>query len=88
MKMVIDIPEEEYEEIISSEDCGLHTLTRAVANGTPLPPKYGRLVDADRLEQIQNDRLQNGEIKIWELKLIVSALNAAETVVEADGGAE
>ena len=30
MQIVIDIPEEEYEEIISSEDCGLHELTRAI----------------------------------------------------------
>ncbi len=37
MKLIIDIPEEEYEEIINSEDCGLHTLTRAIAHSTPLP---------------------------------------------------
>ena len=48
MQIVIDIPEEEYEVIVNSEDCGLHTLTRAIAKGTPLP-KHGRLIDADAL---------------------------------------
>ena len=37
MQIVIDIPEEEYEVIVNSEDCGLHTLTRAIAKGTPIP---------------------------------------------------
>ena len=36
MKLIIDIPEEEYELIVNDEACGLHPLTRAVANGTPL----------------------------------------------------
>jgi len=49
MQIVIEIPEEEYEEIIYSEDCGLHRLTRAIANGTPLPEGHGRIGDIDEL---------------------------------------
>lgn len=49
MQIVIDIPEEEYEDIINSEDCGLHRLTRAIANGTPLPKGHGDLTDKDIL---------------------------------------
>ena len=89
MKLVIDIPEDEYERL--QRDAGWTNLERyreVIKNGTPLPEGHGRLVDADRLEQTQNERLQNGEIKIWELKLITSALDEAETVVDADGGAE
>ena len=37
MKLIIDIPEEEYELIVNDEACGLHYLTRAVYNGTPIP---------------------------------------------------
>ena len=37
MKLIIDIPEEEYEFIVNDEACGLHYLTRAIANGTPIP---------------------------------------------------
>lgn len=47
IELVIKIPEEEYEMIVNSEDCGLNTLTRAVARGTMLPKGHGRLIDAD-----------------------------------------
>lgn len=70
MKIVIDIPEEEYEEIISSEDCGLHTLTRAVANGTPLPKGHGRLIDGDALKD--------------QMKIGYKIVENAPTVIEAD----
>ena len=33
MKLVIDIPEEEYELIVNDEACGLNLLTRAIAKG-------------------------------------------------------
>ncbi len=36
IKLVIEISKQEYEEIKCSEDCGLHTLTRAIAKGIPL----------------------------------------------------
>ena len=36
MKLIIDIPEELYEEITQDEACGLNELTRAIAHGTPL----------------------------------------------------
>ena len=49
MHIVIDIPEEVYEEIINSEDCGLHELTRAIANGVPLSKGHGALIDKHNL---------------------------------------
>lgn len=36
MKLIIDIPEEEYDLIVNDEACGLNVLTRAIAKGTPL----------------------------------------------------
>jgi len=51
IELVIKIPEEEYEMIVNSEDCGLHTLTRAIANGTPLPKGHGRLIDGDAFKK-------------------------------------
>lgn len=55
MKIVIDIPEEEYRWIeksdktvfadVASKECMLH----AIKNGTPLPKGHGRLIDADDL---------------------------------------
>lgn len=49
IEVVIKIPEEEYEMIVNSEDCGLHTLTRAIAHGAILPKGHGRLIDANEL---------------------------------------
>ena len=51
MKIVIDIPEEEY-ELVRHENKSFRTeleLMNAVANGTPLPKGHGDLVDFDRL---------------------------------------
>ena len=36
MKLLIDIPQELYEEITCDEACGLHELTRTISRGTPL----------------------------------------------------
>lgn len=91
MKVLVEIDEIDFENLKRKDKIDRKFLTyyeKLIAYGTPLPKGCGRLVDVDRLEQLQNERLQNGEIKIWELKLITSALDAAETVVEADGGAE
>ena len=52
MKLIIDIPEEEYDLIVNDEACGLNVLTRAIAKGTPLPKGHGRLIDADYLKDI------------------------------------
>lgn len=52
IELVVKISKEEYEMIVNSEDCGLHTLTRAVAHGTILPKGHGRLIDADKVENI------------------------------------
>lgn len=49
IELVIKIPEEEYEMIVNSEDCGLNTLTRAVARGTMLPKGHGALKDAEEI---------------------------------------
>ena len=77
-EIVIKLPEEEYEEIINSEDCGLHTLTRAIANGTPLPKGHGRLIDADAIWDLYHDN----DYDFYE------ALDDAPTIIEAEKGEE
>lgn len=54
MKIVIDIPKEEYEEILSSEDCGLHTLTKAVANGRRMKDNENINILIELLEEIRS----------------------------------
>ena len=55
MQIVIDIPEEIYEEIKTTKSIyrtGAKVLCNAIVNGTPLPPLpkgHGRLVDANEL---------------------------------------
>ena len=84
MQVVIELTDEQWKCVQDGTWCG----SKEILNGIPLPKGHGRLIDADKIEQIQNDRLMNDEIKMWELKVITSALDAAETVIEADGGAE
>lgn len=49
MKLVIDIPEDRFEDIqrIASVQIRRDTVEKFIANGTPLPKGHGRLIDAD-----------------------------------------
>ena len=79
IELVIKIPEEEYEEIINSEDCGLHRLTRAVANGTPLPKGHGRILDEkDILDTKNND---GGWYDLVDMPEYIAGVKA---IIEAD----
>ena len=85
MQIVIDIPEEEYEEIIYSEDCGLHTLTRAIANGTPLPKGHGKIIDVDDLlDRIcLDDTDENREDNVGEI-VTLEDIDFIPAIIEAD----
>lgn len=52
MKIVIDIPDEMYENALNDLLCGSETLCNAIKNGTPLPKRHGRLIDADYLKNV------------------------------------
>ena len=45
MKIVIDIPEEMYQNVLNGTYCG--QLYENLKNGIPLPEHHGRLIDAD-----------------------------------------
>ena len=50
MKIVIDIPEEDYKSITKQIADGItNPLKICIVNGKPLPEGYGRLIDADAL---------------------------------------
>ena len=55
MQIVIEIPEEKFEWIKNHEAATDFQLTQLlysrVRKGTPLPKDYGRLIDADELEE-------------------------------------
>ena len=75
-KIVIDIPDEEYEEIICDEACGLNTLTRAIAQGRVLPKGHGRLIDGDALKE-----KMKGTQRYFHIKYDI---DEAPTIIEAD----
>ena len=53
MKLVIDIPEEDYKNgtLLNYFKCYSTKLDKIIYNGTPLPKGHGRLIDADKLHQ-------------------------------------
>ena len=80
IELVIKISEEEYEMIVNSEDCGLHTLTRAIAHGTILPKGHGALKDADEL----NDYFWDNRSRLFHSSDCRIAIDKADTIIEAD----
>ena len=87
MQIIIDIPKEIYDYIhnehIAMKVCDSHKVTKAIANGTPLPKGHGRLVDADYLDvnTIMTDDYSGNQILDVILK---EDLDSAETIVKAD----
>ena len=87
MKLMIDIPEEEY-ELVRHENKSFRTeleLMNAVANGTPLPKGHGRLIDADELIKNWYDEY----IKFMtreEIESMDGVIENAPTIIEADNG--
>ena len=49
MQIVIDLPEEVYKRAKDGDLMNIHSMMicGAVADGTPLPQRHGRLIDAD-----------------------------------------
>lgn len=72
MKIVIDIPEEMYQNVLNGTYCG--TLYEKLKNGTPLPKGHGRLIDADELES--------------RMKIGYCIVRDAPTIIEADKAGE
>lgn len=81
IELVVKIPKEEYEMIVNSEDCGLHTLTRAIARGTILPKGHGRLIDVSNLMTVTDYDGENEKTYIT-----YDEIENAPTIIEADEG--
>lgn len=59
MKIVIDIPKEDWEFLKASEGCRWSwTILEGVMNGIPLPKGHGDLID--RSETLRTDRFSDG----------------------------
>lgn len=76
MKLVIDIPEEEYNKII--KDPWLKSgIYKYIKNGAPLPKGHGRLIDGDYLYKkfVANKCLDS---------LVLQFIKDELTIIEAD----
>ena len=88
MQIVIDIDDKVYgllkyfEEVLGlndkkdGNDDVKTALIRAVINGTPLPKGHGRLIDANRLENLRFSERSN----VWLMDRILKS----DTIVKAD----
>ena len=86
MQIVIDIPNEYYEDIkehggLYGYCSGLVIASEVVSNGTPLPKGHGRLIDADATLKIIDVEYPNVDRK--DIKKIVED---APTIIEATEG--
>ena len=84
MLIVIDIPEEVFNEIVSTDNTSHLSraflkgsylyFKEALQNGTPLPKGHGRLIDADALPLHDIDDANHGS----------NYIRIAPTIIEAD----
>jgi len=79
MQIVIDIPEEEYENVKKASGC--YNFGEAIVNGTPLPERHGDLVDKyDILHDIDCDEeMRLGKNAEW----VCEVIRNAPTVIKA-----
>ena len=78
MQIVIEIDEKTYATAKRHGLYGYPHLSRAIANGKPLPKGHGRLIDADDLW----DAYQDLDYDFYE------AMDVAKTILEADKESE
>ena len=96
MKIVIDIPKKQYENLAKIANAGEEPLgywERVVMRGTPLQ-KHGRLIDAKKFEAYIRDGFRdlNGEFKTEKYRSLTEQLTESflldiqeqETVVPAE----
>lgn len=93
MKIVIDIPEEEYRWIKQSDNtavaalCSKECMLHAIKNGAPLPKGHGRLIDADMLEKKVEKHRKMLKISEYDRDLVLhyTDIEMSPTIIKAEG---
>lgn len=80
MKLVIEIPEEVYNNAKNDMLCGSILLVNAIKNGKPLPKGHGRLGDLDALQK----EVSSWGMNDYEPSDFIDEINKADTIIEAD----
>lgn len=83
MKVIIDIPEEEY-NIIKVSNAPMAWAEHLIANGTPLPRGYGKLIDADAFQRYCFNKYFDKRLSAEGLAIINMFLAVQPTIIEAD----
>lgn len=87
MKIVIDIPEEQYNKIVSMYGTFPTEMKKwglsAIKNGTALPKGHGRLKDVDRLESHDEYDGQGFTKSVYK-----DDIDNAPTIIESDKESE
>ena len=84
MKLVIDIPEEDYEMLVYTRNTRPYDIRKSdkvILDGKPLPKGHGRLIDADNLK---GNMIEYGWHHIDST--VTEYIDGLPTVIEADGG--
>lgn len=90
MEILIDIPEHQYNNImtISSVNLGrslykgvIMSAVRAIQKGTVLPKGHGRLVDADEIDNNIYDLTRSMDLNYGQISEVV---DTAPTIIEKD----
>ena len=82
MQIVIDIPEESYNnlKIGCTQRVSDGEMIEAIVNGTPLPKGHGRLGDLDALEE----EISSWGMNDYEPLDFIDAIDDAPTIIGAD----
>ncbi len=84
MKIVIEIPEEEYQNYLKMRPSypeGVFCYIKAIQNGTPLPKGHGRLIDADVLK---HELIDKEWITDYDGDGLEDIVNEAPTIIEKE----
>ena len=73
MKLLIEIDDKDYADIMSDSERNLNHYERLIKKGVPLPKGHGRLIDADELIE---GKVANDWTRIQA--------ECANTIIEAD----
>ena len=98
VELVIKIPEEIMEYIKNNGCLSViynSEIASAIANGTPLPKGHGRLIDADELKTVYDERITylyalnkkdnpSRETRICATNWCANTIKEAPTIVETD----
>ena len=93
MKVVIDIPENDYKLACNYPDALISCYAHYIKAGVPLPKKHGRLIDADALINYVEDRYEiTWESDCYEGGIkdacsdILEKIDTMPPVIEAEDG--